>query len=327
MKPIRIAIIGYGKIAEDQHVPSIRGNAALRARRDLEPLGPGRRADVHRLARADPQRRGARGGRNHNAAGPRYEIARECVLAGLHCLLEKPPTAGLAEIDELARLAEAGGDPVHNVARAASFDSRRGRQGARGKAHQVDGDPVARGCAQMAPGPAVDLGAGRLRRVRSRDQRILDRDQDLPRQLFSSKSAELSVPQNAQTPIAADIDFTSPEADGALDASLDWRRTEGEEWTITIETTDGSTRPARGRRSEADLNGGEPEPTRDPANIPISTALRRSDRPAAKPGGRCAVSARRRLPACCAEPERRGRPQLMEQIGTRRIIPQTAGHA
>ena len=26
MKPIRIAIIGYGKIAEDQHVPSIEAN-------------------------------------------------------------------------------------------------------------------------------------------------------------------------------------------------------------------------------------------------------------------------------------------------------------
>ena len=26
MKPIKIAIIGYGKIASDQHVPSIAGN-------------------------------------------------------------------------------------------------------------------------------------------------------------------------------------------------------------------------------------------------------------------------------------------------------------
>ena len=43
MKPIRIAIIGYGKIAEDQHVPSISGQSALRAGRDLEPLGAGRR--------------------------------------------------------------------------------------------------------------------------------------------------------------------------------------------------------------------------------------------------------------------------------------------
>ena len=26
MTPIKIAIIGYGKIAQDQHVPAIRGN-------------------------------------------------------------------------------------------------------------------------------------------------------------------------------------------------------------------------------------------------------------------------------------------------------------
>jgi hypothetical protein len=54
------------------------------------------------------------------------------------------------------------------------------------------------------------------------------------------KSAELSVPENAQTPIAADITFSSPQADGPLTASLDWRRTEGEEWTIAIETSDGT---------------------------------------------------------------------------------------
>jgi D-galactose 1-dehydrogenase len=29
VKPIRIAIIGYGKIAEDQHVPSIQANPRL----------------------------------------------------------------------------------------------------------------------------------------------------------------------------------------------------------------------------------------------------------------------------------------------------------
>jgi predicted dehydrogenase len=54
------------------------------------------------------------------------------------------------------------------------------------------------------------------------------------------QSAELSVPANAQTPIAADIGFYSPEADGPLRASLDWRRTEGEEWTVTVDTTDGT---------------------------------------------------------------------------------------
>jgi predicted dehydrogenase len=55
------------------------------------------------------------------------------------------------------------------------------------------------------------------------------------------KSADLQVPASAQTPIAADIVFSSPEADGPLGASLDWRRNEGEEWTISVEASDGTT--------------------------------------------------------------------------------------
>jgi hypothetical protein len=54
------------------------------------------------------------------------------------------------------------------------------------------------------------------------------------------KSADLSIPEDAQTAIAADVTFYSPEADGPLSASLDWRRTEGEEWTITVEAADGT---------------------------------------------------------------------------------------
>ena len=34
--------------------------------------------------------------------------------------------------------------------------------------------------------------------------------------------------------------FSSPEADGPLTASLDWRRSEGEEWTIEVATVDGT---------------------------------------------------------------------------------------
>jgi hypothetical protein len=71
------------------------------------------------------------------------------------------------------------------------------------------------------------------------------------------KSAELQVPENAQTPIAADIIFSSPEADGPLHASLDWRRGEGEEWTITIETSDGSTVRLEDGGSKLILNGEE----------------------------------------------------------------------
>jgi D-galactose 1-dehydrogenase len=53
------------------------------------------------------------------------------------------------------------------------------------------------------------------------------------------READLQFPENADTPIAADIRFFSPVADGPLDCSLDFRRTEGEEWTITIATVEG----------------------------------------------------------------------------------------
>ena len=46
-------------------------------------------------------------------------------------------------------------------------------------------------------------------------------------------------PEDAQTPIAAEIEFASAVADGPLRCNLDWRRTEGEEWTITVEAADG----------------------------------------------------------------------------------------
>ena len=59
-----------------------------------------------------------------------------------------------------------------------------------------------------------------------------------PGSLFVQK-AELSFPENAQTPIAVDATFYSPEADGLLTASLDWRRSEGEEWTISADSGPG----------------------------------------------------------------------------------------
>ena len=103
----------------------------------------------------------------------------------------------------------------------------------------------------MASRPAVDLGAGRLRRVRSRASTpSRSRPRSSPAACSCSRPTS-AFPQNAQTPIAADIDFYQPEADGPLAASLDWRRSEGEEWTITVETSDGIERAPRGRRRAA----------------------------------------------------------------------------
>jgi hypothetical protein len=55
------------------------------------------------------------------------------------------------------------------------------------------------------------------------------------------REGTLFFPENAHTPIAADLTFDSPATDGPLSASLDWRKTDGEEWTIEIETGDGAS--------------------------------------------------------------------------------------
>jgi predicted dehydrogenase len=60
-----------------------------------------------------------------------------------------------------------------------------------------------------------------------------------PGSLFVA-DATLSIPEKAQTPVAADITFASPDSDGPLHCSLDWRRNEGEEWTIALRTAEGS---------------------------------------------------------------------------------------
>ena len=108
MRPLRIAIIGFGKIAADQHVPSIAANPRLRAGRDLEPLGRRRRrrrfTDWRQLL---DEVEGLEAVAITTPPSVRYEIARECIERGLHVLLEKPPTDTL-ERDRGPRLPRRG---------------------------------------------------------------------------------------------------------------------------------------------------------------------------------------------------------------------------
>jgi hypothetical protein len=69
------------------------------------------------------------------------------------------------------------------------------------------------------------------------------------------QGAELFFPENAQTPIAADITFSSSVAEGPLKCSLDWRRSEGEEWTIAVRTSDGLDLRLEGGGSVLKIHG------------------------------------------------------------------------
>jgi predicted dehydrogenase len=240
MKPIRIAIIGYGKIAEDQHVPSIKGNERFELVATSSRSGQGVAQTFKDWRTLIREVDGLEAVAITTPPGPRYEIARECLLAGLHCLLEKPPTAGLAEIADLACLAEAQQRSLfttwhaqHHSTVEAAAKALAGKRIASLEIHWHEDvhkwHPGQRWIWEPGGFGVFDPGINAF----SIATRIF------PGGLFVD-SAELSFPANAQTPIAADVVFRSPVGDGPLTASLDWRRTEGEEWTITIETTDGA---------------------------------------------------------------------------------------
>jgi len=238
MRPIRIAILGYGKIAEDQHVPAIMANPRLElvATSSRSGHGVGRKfTDWRELIRSVD---GLDAVAITTPPAPRYEMARECMLAGLHCLLEKPPTVGLSEIADLDCLAEA-----EQVSLYATWHARHHRTVATA-ARALAGKRISsmkitwhEDVHKWHPGQQWIWEPGGFGVFDPGINAFSIATRIFPGGLFV-REAELFVPANAQTPIAADVKFYSPQADGPLSASLDWRRTEGEEWTIEVEATD-----------------------------------------------------------------------------------------
>lgn len=239
MTPIRIAIIGYGKIAEDQHVPSIKANPRFELVASSSRSGQGvgeKFADWRELIR---KVEGLEAVAITTPPEPRYAIARECIQAGLHCLLEKPPTTGLAEIADLECLAQVQGVTLfttwhaqhHSTVEAAE----RALAGKRIKSMQIRWHEDVR---KWHPGQQWIWEPGGFGVFDPGINAFSITIKIFPGGLFV-QAADLTYPANAQTPIAADVTFYSPQADGPLTASLDWRRSEGEEWTITLETSEG----------------------------------------------------------------------------------------
>ncbi len=239
MKPIRIAIIGYGKIAEDQHLPSISANPRfeLVATSSRSGQGVGEKFTDWRELIASIE--GLEAVAITTPPGPRYAIARECIEAGLHCLLEKPPTAGLAEIADLDRLAQAQRVTLfttwHAQHHSTVDDAAKALAGKRIRSLQIHWHEDVH---KWHPGQQWIWEPGGFGVFDPGINAFSIATKIFPGGLFV-QSAKLSFPEDAQTPIAADVTFYSPEADGKMSASLDWRRTEGEEWTITVETSDG----------------------------------------------------------------------------------------
>ena len=116
MQPIRIGLAGVGAIARHQHIPAICANAAFRldaaASLHGEIHGIPNFRTLKTLLTAVP---GIDAVVICTPPQTHYELAKLALEMGKHVLLEKPPCTSLAQLDDLVRLAAAGGRTLYQA--------------------------------------------------------------------------------------------------------------------------------------------------------------------------------------------------------------------
>lgn len=257
MRPLRIAIIGYGKIAADQHAPAIAANPRFELAATVSRGGKGAEGVPSFTSTEALLDAGLLLDAVAITTPPdaRHAIASPCIAAGVHVLLEKPPAVTLGEAEDMVRTAEQAG-----VTLFATWH------------------------AQANPAVAAlreHLAAKRLRRLRvtwREDVRKWHPDQDwiwepggfgvfdpginalsiltyaIPGPLFV-EAAEIDVPQGRQTPIAARLQLGGPALTEAAELDFDWRETGEERWEIEAEDEAGAHYLLTGGGAQLCLNG------------------------------------------------------------------------
>jgi predicted dehydrogenase len=236
---IRIAIIGFGKIARDQHLPSIRGDSRFELVATSTRSGdPG--LDLPCFADSAVMFRKMRGRLDAVAICTppivRHDIATAALGAGLHVLLEKPPAATLGETEDLARIASAAGRTLftawHSQHAAAVPAAAALLAGQRVTGLDIQWREDVR---KWHPGQEWIWDPGGFGIFDPGINALSIATRILPDPLFV-RQATLFVPANKQAPIAAQLAFSKP----GFAAEMDWRHAEDEEWTIRVSTGDGA---------------------------------------------------------------------------------------
>ncbi|WP_210285189.1 Gfo/Idh/MocA family protein [Mesorhizobium neociceri] len=238
VNPIKLGIVGVGKIVRDQHLPAVAKDkdyrliaaASRHGKVDDIPNFP----TIEAMLDAVPELEAV------SLCMPpqfRYDAARTALLAKKHVFLEKPPGATVSEVEDLKRLAEANG-----VTLFASWHSR--------YAPAVEAARTFLGSAKIssaaivwkedvrrwhpnqdwiwAPGGfgVFDPGINALSIV----------THILPAMFITS--AVLDFPENRASPVAAHVNFRT--SDGLpVTMELDWLQTGPQSWDILADTDKG----------------------------------------------------------------------------------------
>ena len=239
MKKIRVALVGMGKIARDQHVPALAANAAFDLCGVASPNhrleGVPNFGDIESLLTALPDVDAVA------VCTPpqiRYDIARYALERGRHVLLEKPPGATLNEVSALVELADRQGVALfatwHSREAAAVEPARRWLADRRVRKVVVTWKEDVR---VWHPGQKWIWKAGGLGVFDPGINALSIITRILPGNLVL-REAQLSFPSNCEAPIAATL-FLTNEYAAQVHMDLDFLQTGPQSWDIDIETDDG----------------------------------------------------------------------------------------
>jgi D-galactose 1-dehydrogenase len=236
MSSIRIALIGMGKIARDQHVPALARNGAFEL---VAAASPHRRLEgvpnftsIEGLLEAMPDLDAVA-----LCTPPqlRYPLARLALENGLHVLLEKPPGATLNEVAALVDLAEQKQVALfaawHSCEAAAVGPARRWLQARKISSVTVTWKEDVR---DWHPGQTWIWKAGGLGVFDPGINALSILTQILPGTLVL-KDAELAFPSNCETPIAASLQLEN-ELGSQVRMELDFLQAGPPSWDIDVET-------------------------------------------------------------------------------------------
>lgn len=232
---MKIALVGIGKIAIDQHVPAIANSPdwelAATVSRNGTVDGVESHTDFAAMLAARPD------------IGvvslcmpplPRFAYAHAALMAGRHVMLEKPPGATLAEVYALHDLARAKG-----LSLFATWHSRMAHGVAGAKAWLAD-KSVTRAhitwredVRKWHPGQDWVFEPGGMGVFDPGINALSILTAMLPAPVHLT-AATLTFPENRQTPIAAALTFS-----GNVTADFDWRQVGPQTWDIEVETDQG----------------------------------------------------------------------------------------
>jgi D-galactose 1-dehydrogenase len=233
---MKVALVGIGKIARDQHVPAIASSPDWELAATVSRSGTvdgvqsftdfaemlQARPDIPVVSLCLPPQ-------------PRFAYAEAALRAGRHVMLEKPPGQTLAEVHALQALAEANG-----VTLFATWHSRMAHGVAGAKAwlasRKVNAAHITwkEDVRKWHPGQDWVFEPGGMGVFDPGINALSILTEILPQPVHLT-AATLTFPENRQTPIAASLTFG-----GGVTAEFDWRQTGPQTWDIEVRTDNGS---------------------------------------------------------------------------------------